>query len=84
VLIQAKLPKPEDSFYAMFDKLNQANKTCAIALSSLSDQEACTLLNEMLFVRLKSEQYYRRLGLTLSPSERHNLRKPIAEVQMKT
>ena len=85
VAIQQRPPLPEDPYFGLYSDLSAADKACAFSLASLSDHDACVLLNEMLFIRVKTEDYYRQLSEKLRTAEdRHTLRKPIAEVQMKT
>ena len=44
----------------------------------------CALLNEILFARLKAEQYYQKLAARIkSNTNKHKLRKPVTELQMK-
>ena len=83
-MLQERLPNLTDRFYGLFPDLSDANKACSLSLSSISDQEACALLNEMLFTRLKAEQYYQQMSFRLKSNiDKHKLRKPITEVQMK-
>ena len=78
-----KPSKPSDKFHVMAESLQEAEKTCSVALASLSDPEICMLLNEMLFVRLKSEDYFQQLTGHLHATQRHTIRKTVAEIQMK-
>lgn len=57
-MIFKKPSKPQDKYHSMMVELDQAGKTCTVSLSSLSDPEVYTLFNEMLYVRLKSEEYF--------------------------
>ena len=85
VMLQLRPPRPDDRFYGLYPELSLTNKECTLRLASLSDSDACSLMNEMLFARLKAERYYQQLAKQLTSSQdKHYLRKPIAELQMKT
>ena len=76
-------PDKSNSEFMSMD-LSNANKSCIIELTGLTNKEACQLFVELFYSRVKTESYYTQLACKLTQAEQHNLRKIVAEIHFKT